>query len=78
MKIGIIGMGYVGRAVAASWLGSQHVVKFYDPAVAGSTDNINDIVADRPGALLLLKVQYHQNFGKVIPSTVIYFMFRNF
>ena len=53
MKIGIIGMGYVGRAVAASWLGSQHVVKFYDPAVAGSTDNINDVVADRPGAIFV-------------------------
>ena len=53
MKIGIIGMGYVGRAVAASWLGSQHVVKFYDPAVAGSVDSINDVVADRPGAIFV-------------------------
>ena len=53
MKIGIIGMGYVGRAVAASWLGSQHAVKFYDPAVAGSADSIEDIVADRPGAIFV-------------------------
>jgi UDPglucose 6-dehydrogenase len=53
MKIGIIGMGYVGRAVEASWLGSQHSVKFYDPAVAGSADNIEAIVADRPGAIFV-------------------------
>jgi UDPglucose 6-dehydrogenase len=53
MKIGIIGMGYVGRAVEASWLGSNHSVKFYDPAVAGSVNNINALVEDRPAAIFV-------------------------
>jgi len=53
MKVGIIGMGYVGRAVAASWLGTQHSVKFYDPAVAGSVESIKDILNDRPGVIFV-------------------------
>jgi UDPglucose 6-dehydrogenase len=53
MKIGIIGMGYVGRAVEASWLGSQHSVKFYDPAVAGSVGGIDEIINDQPGAIFV-------------------------
>jgi UDPglucose 6-dehydrogenase len=37
MKIGIIGLGYVGRAVQASW-GDPHETVFHDPAIGGSTD----------------------------------------
>lgn len=53
MKIGIIGMGYVGKAVQASWLGSQHEVVYYDPAVAGSLPDVESVVNERPGAIFV-------------------------
>lgn len=53
MKIGIIGMGYVGKAVQASWLGSQHEVVYYDPAVAGSFPDVESVVNERPGAIFV-------------------------
>ena len=53
MKIGIIGMGYVGKAVQASWLGSQHEVFYYDPVVAGSLPDVESVVANRPGAIFV-------------------------
>jgi len=53
MKIGIIGMGYVGKAVQASWLGSQHEVFYYDPAAAGSLPDVESVVDKRPGAIFV-------------------------
>lgn len=53
MKVGIIGMGYVGRAVQASWLGSSHDVVYYDPAVAGSMLDVGAVVAERPGVIFV-------------------------
>ena len=53
MKVGIIGMGYVGKAVQASWLGSSHDVVYYDPAVAGSLPNVAAIVNERPGVIFV-------------------------
>ena len=53
MKVGIIGMGYVGRAVQASWLGSSHDVIYYDPAVAGSMLDVGAVVAERPGVIFV-------------------------
>jgi nucleotide sugar dehydrogenase len=70
MKIGIIGMGYVGRAVEASWLGSQHSVKFYDPAVAGSVSGIDELINDRPGAIFVCVPTPSSNNG-ACDTTVI-------
>jgi nucleotide sugar dehydrogenase len=53
MKIGIIGMGYVGKAVEASWLGSQHQVVYYDPIVPGSLSNVEAVINERPGAIFV-------------------------
>lgn len=53
MKVGIIGMGYVGQAVQASWLGSSHDVIYYDPAVAGSMLDVGAVVAERPGVIFI-------------------------
>jgi UDPglucose 6-dehydrogenase len=53
MKVGIIGMGYVGKAVQASWLGSAHEVVYYDPAVAGSLPDVAAVVAERPGVIFV-------------------------
>jgi nucleotide sugar dehydrogenase len=53
MKIGIIGMGYVGQAVQASWLDSSHDVIYYDPAVAGSMLDVGAVVAERPGVIFV-------------------------
>jgi UDPglucose 6-dehydrogenase len=36
MKIGIIGLGYVGRAVQHSWMDTEHEVIFHDPYLPGS------------------------------------------
>jgi UDPglucose 6-dehydrogenase len=35
MKIGIVGLGYVGKAVHASYVGNEHTVVFCDPAIEG-------------------------------------------
>lgn len=70
MKIGIIGMGYVGRAVEASWLGSQHSVKFYDPAVAGSANNIAELINDQPGAIFVC-VPTPSNSSGACDTTII-------
>ncbi len=40
MKIGLIGNGFVGNAIAASY---DHKVLFYDPFKAGSVDSISDL-----------------------------------
>jgi UDPglucose 6-dehydrogenase len=53
MKVGIIGMGYVGQAVQASWLDSLHDVIYYDPAVAGSMSDVDAVVAERPGVIFV-------------------------
>lgn len=53
MNIGIVGMGYVGKAVAASWLSPKHSIEFYDPAVSGSTDNIGTIVNGQPDVIFV-------------------------
>jgi len=53
VKVGIIGMGYVGKAVQASWLGSEHSVIYYDPNVTGSADSVEDVVAERPGVIFV-------------------------
>lgn len=53
MNIGIIGMGYVGKAVQASWLGSQHDVKFYDPSVAGTVSNLKQLCNDSIEAIFI-------------------------
>lgn len=53
MKVGIIGMGYVGKAVQASWLGSAHEVVYYDPVVAGSLLDVNAVVEQRPGVIFV-------------------------
>ena len=53
MKVGIVGMGYVGKAVQASWLGSAHEVVYYDPAVAGSLSDVAAVVAERPGVIFV-------------------------
>jgi len=36
MKVGIIGLGYVGRAVQNSWTDTEHEVIFHDPYLPGS------------------------------------------
>lgn len=53
MKVGIIGMGYVGKAVQASWLGSAHNVVYYDPAVAGSAASVKHVIDERPGVIFV-------------------------
>lgn len=53
MKVGIIGMGYVGQAVRASWLGSTHQVVFYDPVVAGSVTDVQTVIDERPGVIFV-------------------------
>lgn len=53
MNISIVGMGYVGKAVQASWLGSQNQIKFYDPNVAGSVSNLSELVAHHPSAIFV-------------------------
>jgi UDPglucose 6-dehydrogenase len=35
MKIGIVGLGYVGKAVQASYLSNEHTIIFCDPAIVG-------------------------------------------
>ena len=70
MKVGIIGMGYVGRAVQASWLGSQHEVVYYDPAVAGSMSNVTDVVNERPGVIFVCVPTPSANSGACDSSIV--------
>lgn len=53
MNIGIIGMGYVGRAVAASWLSPKHSIQFYDPAVSGSTSDVHTIIEWQPDVIFV-------------------------
>jgi len=70
MKVGIIGMGYVGRAVQASWLGSAHDVVYYDPAVAGSLPDVAAVVNERPGVIFVCVPTPSANSGACDSSVV--------
>lgn len=70
MNISIVGMGYVGKAVQASWLGTQHNIKFYDPVVAGSVSNLHELVNHRPSALFICVPTPSKNNGECDTSIV--------
>jgi UDPglucose 6-dehydrogenase len=52
MKIGIIGLGYVGKAVQASWMHPDHTVMFHDPFVEGSI-TLQEIVNESADAVFV-------------------------
>lgn len=52
MKIGIVGLGYVGRAVQHSWLNTDHVVMFHDPYIEGSIPLIA-LIQQQPTAIFI-------------------------
>jgi len=52
MKIGVVGLGYVGRAVQHSWLNTDHDVIFTDPNVQGGIPLIQ-LIQQQPKAIFI-------------------------
>jgi UDPglucose 6-dehydrogenase len=52
MRIGIVGLGYVGKAVQASWLGTDNTVLFHDPNINGSV-SIEELIKNEPNLIFV-------------------------
>lgn len=53
MNIGIVGLGYVGKAVQASYLSASHNVQYYDPHILGSVESLTELVSTNPKAIFI-------------------------
>jgi UDPglucose 6-dehydrogenase len=69
MRVGIVGLGYVGKAVQASWLGTDNTVLFHDPVINGSV-SIQELLDSEPHVIFVCVPTPSNPDGSCDTSTV--------